>query len=287
MHFFEVEKVTCPNKSDFYQNYVTGSQPIILKDLSKNWPARDKWTFDFFKKQYGEMEVPMYDENYHQSGAGYMKPVVHKKFKDYLSIIEHQPTNLRLHNFQIMKRAPELSKDYNKPKIMKGFMDFALLFFGGKNSSLNLHYDIDCSHVFLTHFQTEKTVYLFPPEASNSLYKLPFTNHSHLNVLNPDYEEFPACRDLKGYKAIIKHGETLFIPKLWWHYVHYSEGGYSLALRANEKLSTRARGLYNLIRLFTIDRGLNLLFKEHWRQWKYRKAKARAESSLSTFETAV
>ncbi|MDA8595706.1 cupin-like domain-containing protein [Flavobacteriaceae bacterium] len=61
MHFFEVEKVTCPDKSDFYQNYVTGSQPIILKDLSKNWPARDKWTFDFFKKEYGEMEVPMYD----------------------------------------------------------------------------------------------------------------------------------------------------------------------------------------------------------------------------------
>lgn len=287
MNYLPVEKIESPSKKEFYKNFVNQPKPVILKDLSKDWPAREKWTFDFFKNQYGDWQVPMYDENYHQSGSGYMKPVVHKRFKDYLDIIEHKPTNLRFHNFQIMKRAPELAKDYKKPKIMNGFMDFALMFFGGKDSKLNLHYDIDCSHVFLTHFQTEKTVYLFPPEASDQLYKLPYTNHSHLNILDPDFEEFPAAKGLTGYKAVIKHGETLFIPKLWWHYVHYSEGGYSLALRANDKLSTRARGLYNLIRLFTIDRGLNFLFKEDWKKWKYRKAKEKAAAHIPSYRTAI
>ena len=60
------------------------------------------------------MKVPMYYENYHKSGSGYIKPVDNKKFKDYLQVIEKEPTNLRLHNFQIMIRATELSKDYKK-----------------------------------------------------------------------------------------------------------------------------------------------------------------------------
>ncbi len=55
MRFSKIKKVSCPNQSDFYETYVKGSQPVILKNLSKNWPARDKWTFDFFKKEYGEM----------------------------------------------------------------------------------------------------------------------------------------------------------------------------------------------------------------------------------------
>ncbi|MCM5663535.1 cupin-like domain-containing protein [Galbibacter mesophilus] len=279
-NFNLVEKVANITKEEFKEKYLSTHTPVIFKDLAKNWKATSEWTFDFFRKNYGNWEIPMYDDSYHNPGDNYMKPVTTKKFHDYLDIIEKNPTNLRFHNFQIMKRAPELADYYNTPTIMDGFLKFALMFFGGKGSALNLHYDIDCSHVFLTHFQTEKIVYLFNPNQSRLLYKLPFTNHSHVNVLNPDYHKYPAFKYAKGLKAVIEHGETLFIPKLWWHYVYYSEGGFSLALRANDSLKTKAKGLYNLVRLFTVDTGMNFLAGEKWKNYKEEKAKENANKVL-------
>src|SRR5690606_38736227 len=178
-----VDKVNGITKEEFKEQYISTQRPVIFKDLTKDWLAREKWTFDFFRKRYGDWEIPMYDDSYHNPGKGYMKPTTYKRFEDYLNIVENEPTNLRFHNFQVMKRAPELANDYTTPKIMGGFLRFALMFFGGKGSALNLHYDIDCSHVFLTHLRTQKVVFLYPPNQSDLLYKLPYTNHSHVNVL--------------------------------------------------------------------------------------------------------
>ncbi|TRZ45359.1 cupin-like domain-containing protein [Robertkochia solimangrovi] len=280
-----VDKVSNISKREFHEKYLSANRPVILKDLAKDWKATNKWTFDFFRKTYGHWEIPMYDKSYHNPGNGYMKPVTYKKFSDYLDIIENEPCKLRFHNFQIMKRAPELSQDYSTPEIMDGFFKFALMFFGGKGSALNLHYDIDCSNVFLTHFQTIKEVYLFPPEEAKYLYQLPFTNHAHVDVLKPDWEEFPAFKYTHCYKAEIHHGETLFIPRLWWHYVYYSEGGFSLALRANESLSSRARGLWNIVRLFTVDTGMNFLAGHRWKDYKDNKARANAVLAMQKIKS--
>lgn len=275
-----VDKVEGITKVEFKEQYLSAQRPVIFKDLTKDWSARKKWTFDFFKQQYGDWEIPMYDDSYHNPGNGYMKPATHKRFRDYLNIIENQPTNLRFHNFQIMKRAPELANDYKTPTIMRGFLNFALMFFGGRGSALNLHYDIDCSHVFLTHFQTQKQVFLYPPSQSDFLYNLPFTNHSHVDVLNPDLERFPAFKHAKGYKAIIEHGETLFIPKLWWHFVYYSKGGFSLALRANDSIKSKAQGVTNLVRHFAFDHGMNFLAGGKWKQHKDKKAIQNAQRAM-------
>lgn len=280
MDFIQVEKIRKLSKKEFKERVLSNPKPIIIQDFSHNWKAVHKWTFDFFKEKYGNWEVPLYDETYHRSGNGYMKPVFHEKFSKYLDLIQSTPTKLRFHNFQIMRKAPELANDYVMPDLMNGFMKFALMFFGGEGSKLNLHYDIDCSHVFLTHFQTQKKVYLFDPSQKYYLYRLPFTNHAHLDILNPDLEKYPAFKHAKGYEATIEHGETLFIPKLWWHYVYYSKGGYSLALRANDSLFTKCRGLYNIIRLFAIDSGMNFLLKEDWKKWKYRVAQRNAEKAI-------
>lgn len=275
-----VDKVEGITKEEFKEQYLFTQRPVIFKDLTKNWPARDKWTFNFFRQQYGDWEIPMYDDSYHNPGNGYMKPATYKRFRDYLDLIEYKPTNLRFHNFQIMKRAPELVDDYDAPTIMNGFFKFALMFFGGQGSALNLHFDIDCSHVFLTHFQTQKMVYLYPPDQSEFLYRLPFTNHSHVNVLNPDLNKYPAFKHAKGVKAVIEHGETLFIPKLWWHFVYYSKGGFSLSLRANNSLKSKMQGLSNIARHFAFDNSMNYLAGQKWKQYKDYKAKLNAQRAM-------
>lgn len=287
MEFSKVDKVEGLDPREFHALYLKPGIPVIFKDLASKWKAVRKWNFDFFRKNYGHWEIPMYDSSYHNPGKSYMKPVFYKRFSDYLDVIEKGSTSLRFHNFQVMKRAPELASDYKTPQIMDGFLKFALLFFGGKGAALNLHYDIDCSHVFLTHFQTRKKVYLFSPGQGDKLYQLPFTNHAHVDVLNPDLEKYPAFKAARGMEATLEHGETLFIPKLWWHYVYYAESGFSLALRANDSMATKARGLWNIIRLYAVDNGMNYVAGDNWKLFKERYACKRAEKIITNKRKSV
>jgi hypothetical protein len=154
------------------------------------------------------------------------------------------------------------------------------MFFGGQGAVTNLHYDIDCSHVFHTHFWTQKHIVLFDQSQNDLLYQLPFTVQSRANPLQPDYDRFPALRYATGYEIILTHGETLFIPSMWWHYIVYMEEGYSISLRSVDNVLTQARGLYNIARHFVIDKGMNSLLGTKWKIWKEEQAHKRARAAI-------
>ena len=164
---------------------------------------------------------------------------------------------------------------------MNGFLNrFPFLFFGGQSSKVGLHYDIDLSHVFLNQFHGRKRVILFAPDQSRHLYQHPFTVASFVDTQKPDFDQYPALRQAKGYECILHPGETLFIPSGFWHSVKYLDGGYSMSLRANESWLRRSKGLINIASHFVIDRSMNRLFGQQWRNYKTQIAKRRAEKLL-------
>ena len=282
MNLKAVEKRENLTRDTFYREYLKPLKPVILTDMSKDWKAREKWSFDFFKKYYGDLTVPIFDpDSYFKSGRHYMSSYFKIPFREYLDLIQKKPTNLRLHIFQIMREAPELAEDFDIPTIMPRFLkNFPAMFFGGKGATLRLHYDLDCSHVFLTHFQTSKEVILFPYEQKAYLYHLPYTVQAGVDITKPDYDKYPALKKAKGYHAVINHGETLFIPRRYWHFVHYIEPGFSLSVRSNDSVLFSIRGLYNIIRHFALDKGLNRLFGEQWLAWKTSKSMENANKAL-------
>ena len=200
--------------------------------------------------------------------------------REYLEMIEAGPTELRMFLFNIFRHAPELCHDFSMPEIMSGFIkDYPFMFFGGEGSKVALHYDIDLSHVFLNQFHGRKRVVLFAPEQSRNIYHHPFTVASYIDVNNPDYQKFPALKNVTGYDCTIQPGETLFMPSGYWHYIEYTDGGYSISLRANESYTRRARGLWNIARHYVVDKGMNRLMGSDWRKMKENMAKRRAEST--------
>ena len=46
------------NREDFYQNYLKPRRPVVIKGLTRNWPARDKWSLDYMKETVGDIVVP-------------------------------------------------------------------------------------------------------------------------------------------------------------------------------------------------------------------------------------
>ncbi len=276
-----VDRRTGLTRESFAIEYLAPRKPVIFTDLMKEWPARSKWNMELLKANSGHLMVPVVSENYSKPGKGYMQPDKELPLREYLEMLEEGPCNYRLFLFNIFLHAPELCKDFSLPKIMDGFYkEFPFMFFGGAGSKVALHYDIDLSHVFLSQFHGRKRVVLFAPEHSVRLYQHPFTVASYVDVNNPDYAKYPALQDVTGYETIIEPGETIFMPCGYWHYIEYTEGGFSMALRANESYARRAKGLFNIARHFIVDKSMNKLLGSNWRQIKSDIARRRAESEL-------
>lgn len=272
-----VERVSGLTKETFKERYLATATPVIITDLIDEWPAKEKWTLDFFKEEFGHLMVPVFSANASKSGKTYMSPDRKMPLRDYISAIQHGPTDLRLFLFNIFKVAPELKKDYKIHTIMDGFYnEFPFTFFGGEGSKVAMHYDIDLSHVFLTQFDGRKRVVLFGPEYSRHLYQQPFTVASYVNIDNPDYDKYPALRDVKGYDIIIERGDTIFMPSGYWHYITYLDSGFSMNQRANESFPRKVKGAVNIAKHFVIDKGMNRLIGEKWGNIKQSMAKKRA-----------
>jgi lysine-specific demethylase 8 len=43
-------------------------------------------------------------------------------------------------------------------------------------------------------------------------------NFSSVDPEHPDFERYPRFREVSAFGAIVNPGETLFIPRGWWHH---------------------------------------------------------------------
>jgi len=287
---FDLSQIDCVDdisKEDFEKNYLKTRRPLIIKNMSKNWPAYEKWTMDYMKTVVGDKLVPLYDS----SKADPSKPInasaAEMKFTDYIDLIRSKPTDLRIFLFDPIKHAPKLLDDYIAPKnLMGGFLDsYPNMFFGGKGSVTFLHYDIDLAHIFHTHFNGRKHVILFENKWKDRLYQIPFATYAleDYDIENPDFEKFPALKGIKGIEGYLEHGDTLFMPTGYWHWMKYLDGSFSISLRAWDKsIAVKAKSLYNLTVQRKFDDFMKANFREKYMAWKEKLAFKRANKALES-----
>jgi len=285
---FDLSQIDCVDdisKEDFEKNYLNARRPLVIKNMAKNWPAYEKWTMDYMKSVVGDKLVPLYDS----SKADPSKPInasaAEMKFGDYIDLIRNKATDLRIFLFDPIKHAPKLLKDYISPKnLMGGFLDsYPNMFFGGKGSITFLHYDIDMAHIFHTHFNGRKHVILFENKWKERLYRIPYATYAleDYDVENPDFEKFPALNGVKGVEAFLEHGDTLFMPTGYWHWMKYLDGSFSISLRAWDKSwAVKAKSLYNLTVQRKFDDFMKGNFRDKYMAWKERLSIKRANRAL-------
>jgi len=269
-----IEKVSLIDQKNFSDSYFTPLRPLVIKDLAKTWPASKKWTPDFFKEQYGNKQVKVYDESFVAAGKHYMSKLKSISLREYIDTIMTSSQNLRMFLYNIKSEIPELVDDINFPTLVNGLSkNFVFMFFGCKGSVTQLHFDIDMSHVLHTSILGRKTVYLFPYEQGKNLHRYPFTCRSYVDVERPDFEQYPGLKDAQGYEVELEQGETLYIPSGYWHHFVYDEPGYAVSLRcSNQTLMGRLHGYYNLFIMSPIDRIMNILSPQGWFDWKEQQA---------------
>ena len=273
------------SKEEFREKYLIPRKPVVLKNMARNWPAYEKWTMEYIKEVVGDIEVPLYDSSKADPAAPINSSAMKMKFADYIDLIQREPTNLRIFFFDPIKNATKLLADYLPPKeIMGGFLDkYPSMFFGGKGSETFLHYDIDLAHIFHTHFNGRKHILLFENKWKERLYLLPFATYAleDYNISDPDFEKFPALDGIEGIECYLEHGDTLFMPTGWWHYMKYLDGSFSISLRAWDKSwGVKARSLWNLTVQRNFDNIMKKKYKAKYMDWKEKKAVERANRAL-------
>ncbi len=279
-----IDVVDTISQENFINNYLKTRKPLIIRKMAHDWPAFQKWDMEYMKQTVGPVEVPLYDSAKADPAAPINAASSQMKFTDYIDLIENTPTDLRIFLFDPIKYAPALLQDYIAPKdLMGGFLDkFPNMFFGGAGSVTFLHYDIDLAHIFHTHFCGRKHVILFENKWKQRLYQIPFATYAleDYDITNPDYEKFPALDGVEGIECFLEHGDTLFMPTGWWHWMKYLDGSFSLSQRAWDKSwAVKAKSLYNLTIQRKADDFLKANFKTKYMSWKENLAIKRAEAA--------
>jgi len=268
-----IDTVENISPEDFKNNYLNPRRPLVIRGLTKSWPAREKWTPEFLKEVVGKKVVPLYDNSKADPSKPINSSASEMPFDEYIDLIRTQPTELRIFFFNIFKQAPQLLDDIVLPKdLMGGFLEsMPAMFFGGSNSVTFLHYDIDLPHIFHTHFGGRKHVILFENKWKRRLYCIPNATYAleDYDVLNPDVTKFPALDGVEGTEVFLEHGDTLFMPTGYWHWMKYIDGSYSLSLRAwDASISRKAASIYNLAVKGGVDSVLKMAFKGKYSKFR-------------------
>ncbi len=273
------------SQEDFINKYLNPRKPVIIKNMARKWPAYKKWTMEYMKEAVGDVEVPLYDSSKADPAAPINASAAKMKFADYVDLIEREPTDLRIFLFDPIKFAPKLLDDYISPKeLMGGFLDkYPNMFFGGKGSVTFLHYDIDMAHIFHTHFNGRKKILLFDYKWKDRLYRIPYATYAleDYDIESPDFEKFPALDGVEGIECYLEHGDTLFMPTGWWHWMKYLDGSFSISLRAWDKSwGVKVHSLWNLTVQRNFDNFMKRRYKTRYMNWKEKKAVERANMAL-------
>lgn len=283
----KIDTIDASETDKFQRDYFRKQIPVIIKGLVEQSPNASHWNLDYLKQKLNNTEVMVFDNSYQKTSA-YTSGDYKMKFSDFVEEIrKDQDCNIRLFLFNAFKHKPELQNEFPCPGIFKGLLDkVGFMFFGGKNTHVRMHFDIDMSNVLHTQFEGSKRVLLISQEYNDLMYKTPFNTYSIADFKNIDYGKFPGLKYVKGYEFVLNPGDSVFMPGGYWHYMVYLEGSFAVAYR---KIAFGLRntliGLnYLTLKLWT-DKLLNALFGKRWADYKIQVAMKRAEARVKAIES--
>jgi len=294
MQLSAVDVVDYITPAEFKQTYYNQNKPVILRKLSEQWPAYNKWTWEYLQQVAGSKTIPIYNNTKSDAYTPINKADGYTTFGEYIDMIKKGPAEWRIFFFNIFSYAPQLKKDFEWPDAyIKGFLkSMPSMFAGGAGSITHMHFDIDLPDIFHTQFIGRKRVLLFPNEERYKLYRKPFEVLSLANFSNYydrakskiDMVKFPALQLTRGYDVILEHGDTLFMPSGYWHHMEYIESGFAMSLRAwNKTFRGKIYGGWNVVGMRNIDNLMKKTMASKWYKWKEKKLYKAANKEINNF----
>lgn len=228
-----------------------GGRPVLIADAMDTWPARRRWSFEFFRRQYGDDEIVANLPMFLEPDLGFEPIQARMTLANYLDYIE-DPTRppeaeflrgdaeaLRRNRlplyapvYRVLSLHPELAQDVNDsslpfiddllptlPRSLRRFLDrcaspIHYAFFSPAGSVSFLHTDYWATHAYLAQLAGRKLCVLFAPEDSGNVY-----DGAIRNPFTVDPVRFPLFARAEPHVCVLNAGDIAFIPSGWWHFV--------------------------------------------------------------------
>ncbi len=221
--------------ADFLQDHYRTNRPVIITGMLEHYPARTKWTLDYFAEHFGERMVEVQfgrdaDPQYEMNSIAHKRQL---KFGDYVELVR---TSGSSNDFYMTA-----NNDSKNQASLKGLWDDVgslpeyldddptrrgFFWFGPAGTITPLHHDL--TNNFMAQIMGRKRVRLVAPCELAKIY-----NHRHcfteLDARNVDLARFPAMADVTIHDCVLEPGEILFLPVGWWHHVEALDISVTLA----------------------------------------------------------
>ncbi|MBU2904274.1 cupin-like domain-containing protein [Arenibacter algicola] len=219
----QTQSVPHLDSTTFKKDYLKANRPVVIKGMAENWPAKKKWSIDFFLDLESNKPVPLEVGNIFQNESKFLK----KDFKQYLNTLKKEELNqdkdkTYLSMFNIFDQFPDLKTDTDFSIFSKFTkLNNTYAWIGPSGTISGLHWD--SVNNMLAQLKGRKLVLLASPKFQKEMYiskKFDLgSTFSQVDINNLDENLFPKFKDVKFYQYTLEPGDVLFIPVGWWHYV--------------------------------------------------------------------
>lgn len=231
-----IERRSGLNWDQFVEQYVVTNKPVIITDAAATWKAHELFTPEYFKTNFPEKTAGIGGKRYamkdyvdlmltatEENPAPYpFKIDIEKNFRELLPMISP--------GFSVLAKNRLKSKLITKRVIPQA--STLEIFFGGKSGWFPyIHYDLYGLYAIVTQVYGRKQFIVYEPGQEAFLYpekEHPWKSGVH-EYYKPDYEKYPLFKNAKPITDIVHPGETIFVPKGWWHTARSLEPTISIA----------------------------------------------------------
>ena len=220
-----VERRHCLSRDEFYELYYYRNRPVVITGMLEHWPALNRWTPDYFKARFGELEVEIQcgrskDPDYEINSGLYKKKMPFGEYVDWVN------SGLETNNFYMTannagQNGQALAGLWNDVPLLDTYLkpdeaNKGFFWYGPKGVVTPLHHDL--TNNFMAQVRGHKLIRLIPPSRLPEVY-----NHLHcysaVDLNNPDYARFPLFAGIRTIDVVLAPGEILFLPVGYWHHV--------------------------------------------------------------------
>jgi histone arginine demethylase JMJD6 len=217
-----VERVGDISHEEFMTRFLKPGVPVIFKNASSSWKARELFTPEWFRKTLGDKRKTIHGVPYTMrelmdlvEASTPEKPApypliwnIDQDLPELLPLLDPMHVNYCLPNW------------LNRPVFQVGkWGGNRELFVGGAGSQFPYaHIDLYHLSAWINQLYGDKEFIVFPFGQDEYLYPKPNEPwKSQVNIFNPDYEKHPKFRHATPIKFTIHPGETLYVPFGMWH----------------------------------------------------------------------
>jgi len=207
------------------ENPILKSHPFVSRGYALQWPAFEKWNYNFLCREFGDT---LLKATRHKGNDSESKMFSLSEYIQYMQLSE-SPDPYYLSNCQF-HLGSILQEDYTAPESFRCWYNtiprihrkhsLSWIFIAASHTYSSLHKDIWNTAAWNALISGEK-LWVFIPNASTDF--LPKNTNNYFQ-----FKDVAHLQSIGGLYCIQKPGDLVYTPSDWWHTVYNLQSGISI-----------------------------------------------------------